>query len=101
MQSALARELAALGIGGTRAARVIRALQVHVSASVVLERTASRGPATLPTDATAWGDEPPDPELVTALATPIDYAAAFAVGVDALLDHLLSAGEGHAHQRHP
>ena len=101
MQAALARQLAMLGVSGARAAGIIRALQVHVSASVVLERTASRGPATLPTDATAWGDEPFDPELVAVLATPIDYGAAFAVGVDALLDHLLPAEEDHAHHRHP
>ena len=89
MQAALARELAALGLSGSRAARIIRTLQVHVSASVVLERTASRGPATLPTDATAWGEDPSDPDLVAALTQPIDYGAAFATGVDALLDHLL------------
>jgi AcrR family transcriptional regulator len=89
MQAALARELAALGLHGARAARIIRALQVHVSASVVLERTATRGPATLPTDAEAWDDVSSDSELVAALAVPMDYGATFATGVEALLDHLL------------
>ena len=89
MQAALARELAALGLEGSRAATIIRALQVHVSAAVVLERAAGRGPATQPTDPDAWGADPADPRLVAALVEPLDYDDAFEVGVTALLDHLL------------
>jgi TetR/AcrR family tetracycline transcriptional repressor len=89
MQAALARELAALGLHGAPAAAIIRALQVHVSAAVVLERAAGRGPATPPTDADAWGTDPDDPDLVAALVVPLDYDDAFEVGVTALLDRLL------------
>lgn len=89
MQAALAVELRSVGLQGKRAADVIRALQVHVAASVVLQRTAARGPATNPTDPSAWGAAPPDPSLVAALAQPLDYDAVFALGVDALLDRLL------------
>jgi AcrR family transcriptional regulator len=88
VQAALARELAGVGLRGEAAALAVRALQVHVTASVVLQRAASRGPATTPTDPTAWADSD-DPELVAALAEPLDYDAVFTLGVDALLDRLL------------
>jgi AcrR family transcriptional regulator len=88
VQAALAGELAAVGVTGARAARVIRALQVHVVSSVVLQRTAGRGPHTPPTDPGAWGTAA-DPALVTALAEPVDYDDVFTLGVDALLDRLL------------
>lgn len=89
MQAALARELGVLGLRGADAATIIRALQVHVSAVVVLERAAGRGPATPPTDAGAWTTATDDPDLVAALTEPLDYDDAFDVGVAALLDHLL------------
>jgi TetR/AcrR family transcriptional regulator, tetracycline repressor protein len=88
MQAALATELATIGLSGRAAAPAIRALQFHVAASVVMERTAGRGPATGVTDPTAWPD-PHDTALVNALAAPLDYDAVFALGLDALLDHLL------------
>jgi TetR/AcrR family transcriptional regulator, tetracycline repressor protein len=89
VQAALAAELGRVGITGARAAEAIRVLQVHVVSSVVLERTAGRGPATPPTDPGAWGDSA-DPALVAALAEPVDYESVFTVGVDALLDRLLA-----------
>jgi hypothetical protein len=89
MQAALARELAPVGVRGTDAALAIRALQVHVVSSVVLQRASTRGPVTHPTDPAAWGETSPDAELVAALAEPLDYDAVFEVGVDALLDKLL------------
>lgn len=88
MQAVLARELAALGLHGEPAAFAVRALQFHVVASVVLQRTAGRGPVTNPTDPAAW-PERPDEELVSALAAPLDYDAMFAFGLEALLDRLL------------
>jgi AcrR family transcriptional regulator len=91
LQAALADELQAFGLRGRAAARVIRVLQVHVVASVVMERAATRGPATNPTDPAVWARSTSDPELVEALAEPLDYAAVFALGVDALLDELLPA----------
>jgi AcrR family transcriptional regulator len=88
VQAALAQELAAVGLHGRAAALAVRTLQVHVTASVVLERAASRGPATTPTDPTAWRDSS-DPGLVAALAEPLDYDEVFTLGVDALLERLL------------
>jgi AcrR family transcriptional regulator len=91
VQAALARELSAVGLHGEDAALAVRALQVQVTASIVLQRAASRGPSTTPTDPTAWRDSD-DPELVAALAEPLDYDAVFALGIDALLDRLLAQG---------
>jgi len=90
MQAGLARELAAVGLHGEAAAAAVRVLQFHVVASVVLQRTAGRGPATNPTDPAAWPDIP-DPDLVGALAVPVDHDEMFRFGLDALLDRLLPA----------
>ena len=87
MQAALARELRAVGLRGAAAATAIRALQFHVVASVVMERTASRGPATNVTDPGAWPVLTDDPELIDALSGPVDYGAVFESGLTALLDH--------------
>ena len=88
VQAALAQELAAVGLHGEEAALAVRTLQVQVTASIVLQRAASRGPATTPTDPSAWQDWT-DPELVAALSEPLDYDAVFTLGVEALLDKLL------------
>ena len=90
MQAALAEELAAVGLRGQQAALAVRLLQVHVVSSVVLARTAARGPMTNPTDPQAWPDAM-DLELVATLATPVDYEEMFRFGLDALLDRLLPA----------
>jgi TetR/AcrR family tetracycline transcriptional repressor len=92
VQAALARELAALGLRGRAAAPVVRVLQFHVVASVVLQRTASRGPGDEVTDPTAWPDTPDDPELVAALSGSPDYDAAFEYGLQALLATLSANG---------
>lgn len=89
MQAALARELHAVGLRGKEAAIAIRGLQLHVVSSVVIERTAQRGPTTDATDLTAWPAVTDDPELLRALGGPVDYQAAFDVGLDALLDRFL------------
>jgi TetR/AcrR family transcriptional regulator, tetracycline repressor protein len=93
MQAALAGELAAVGLTGTEAAPAIRMLQFHVIGSVVMQRTADRGPASGVTDPAAW---PPgsDAVLVAALATPMDYSAVFELGLEALLDRLLPTSPG-------
>jgi TetR/AcrR family transcriptional regulator, tetracycline repressor protein len=88
MQAALATELAAVGLSGRAAAPAIRALQFHVAASVVMERTAGRGPVTGVTDPTAW-PEGSDTALVNALSAPLDYDDVFDLGLEALLDRLL------------
>jgi AcrR family transcriptional regulator len=85
IQAALATELAALAVHGEDAALAVRALQFHVVSSVVLERTASRGPSQDVTDPTAWPTAPDDPELVASLAQPLDHEAVFTYGLDALL----------------
>ncbi|HVV74593.1 MAG TPA: helix-turn-helix domain-containing protein [Mycobacteriales bacterium] len=89
MQAALARELHAVGLRGKDAAAAIRGLQLHVVSSVVIERTAQRGPTTDATDPTAWPAITDDPELIAALSAPVDYRAAFDVGLEALLDRFL------------
>lgn len=88
MQAALAAELAAVGITGRAAAPAISALQFHIAASVVMQRTASRGPVSGVTDPAAWPADH-DRALVTALSAPLDYAAVFDLGLEALLDRLL------------
>ena len=89
MQAALARELHAVGLRGKEAAVAIRGLQLHVVSSVVMERTAQRGPTRDATDPEAWPALTDDAELITALAAPVDYRAAFDATLEALLDRLL------------
>jgi AcrR family transcriptional regulator len=89
MQAQLADELRAVGVTGRQAATAIGAVQFHIAASVVMERTASRGPASDVTDPNAWPAAYQDPELVHALSAPVDYLAVFDLGLDALLDRLL------------
>jgi TetR/AcrR family tetracycline transcriptional repressor len=91
MQAQLADELGAVGLTGQAAATVIGAIQFHIAASVVMERTASRGPASDVTDPGAWPPSYQDRELVAALSVPVDYLAVFELGLDALLDRLLPA----------
>jgi AcrR family transcriptional regulator len=90
MQAALARELHAVGLRGKDAAIAIRGLQLHVVSSVVIERTARRGPTADATDPTAWPALTDDPELVAALADQVDYLGAFDLTLDALLDRFLT-----------
>lgn len=90
LQSALARELRAVGVEGREAAQAIRVLQVHVVSSVVMERAAGRGPATNATDPAVWATATEsDPTLVAALAEPVDYDTVFELGTEAFLQHLL------------
>jgi AcrR family transcriptional regulator len=90
VQAALADELAAMGITGRRAGKVIQVLQCHVVASVVLSRAVDRSPAHDRADRIAWQGRA-DPELVEALATDPDLDAAFTFVLDALLDRLADA----------
>ncbi|HTR71667.1 MAG TPA: TetR family transcriptional regulator [Mycobacteriales bacterium] len=89
MQQALAGELAQVGVTGTKAATAIGALQFHIAASVVMERTASRGPSAMVGDPAAWPASYGDPALVAALSAPVDYPAVFDLGLSALLDRLV------------
>ncbi|MGE2725944.1 TetR/AcrR family transcriptional regulator [Mycolicibacterium pulveris] len=85
IQQTLAIELAELGMTGTDAALFLRAVQVHVISSAVMQFTAVRGAKHDEEDPTLWGDDWPDRELVAALRSPTDYDAVFEYGLDALL----------------
>jgi AcrR family transcriptional regulator len=89
VQAALAEELATIGVSGRRAGKVIKMLQCHVVASVVLARAVDRSQAHDTTETVVWEGRTSDPDLVEALATEPDLDAAFAFGLDALLDRLL------------
>jgi AcrR family transcriptional regulator len=91
MQAALAKELHSVGLTGREAAAAIRALQLHVVSSVVVARTAERGPVTDGTDPTAWPVLTDDPELVAALGGQVDYLETFSTVLDAILDRMLPA----------
>ena len=87
VQAAMAAELAALGQHGATAALSLRALQMHVIASVVLERTIERHPTAQrpPDESAAWLGEHADAELVAELAREPDRVELFEFGLQALL----------------
>lgn len=85
VQRALAAQLAELGVTGTRAALVLRAVQVHVISSAVMQFSAVRGAKHDEEDPSLWADAWPDRELVEALQAPTDYDAVFEYGLSALL----------------
>ncbi|MGV0767333.1 TetR/AcrR family transcriptional regulator [Mycolicibacterium sp. XJ647] len=93
IQQTLAVELAGLDVTGTDAALFLRAVQVHVISSAVMQFTAVRGAKHDEEDPTLWGDDWPDRELVAALRSPTDYDAVFEYGLSALLAPLRK-GEG-------
>ncbi|MGV0601147.1 TetR/AcrR family transcriptional regulator, partial [Mycolicibacterium pulveris] len=82
-----------LGVTGADAALFLRAVQVHVISSAVMQFTAVRGAKHEEEDPTLWGDDWPDQELVAALRSPTDYDAVFEYGLDALLAPLRKKGE--------
>src|SRR5512139_2969127 len=64
IQQALATELAELGVHGTRAALILRAIEVHVISSAVMQFSAVRGEKHDEEDPTLWSADWPDQELV-------------------------------------
>jgi len=90
MQAQLATELASLGLTGTEGAPTIRSLQHHIASSVLMQRTAERGPRSGTTDPDAW-PAGSDAVLVNALREPVDHKELFEIGLEALLDRLLPA----------
>jgi AcrR family transcriptional regulator len=90
VQAAMAAELAALGQRGATAALSLRALQMHVIASVVLERTIERHPTAQrpPFDDPAWSRDLADDELIAELSREPDRVELFEFGLQALLDAL-------------
>ena len=85
IQQALAADLAELGVTGTDAALVLRAIQVHVISSAVMQFSAVRGAKHDEEDPSLWADAWPDQALVEALQSPTDYDAVFEYGLNALL----------------
>jgi TetR/AcrR family transcriptional regulator, tetracycline repressor protein len=85
IQQKLATELATLGVTGTDAALVLRAVEVHVVSSAVMQFATIRGGKHDEEDPTLWTDDWPDQDLVAALQSPTDYDAVFEYGLDALL----------------
>jgi AcrR family transcriptional regulator len=92
VQQTLAAALADLGVTGTDAALVLRAIQVHVISSAVMQFSAVRGAKHDEEDPSLWTDDWPDRSLVQALQSPTDYDAVFEYGLTALLAPL----RGHA-----
>ena len=85
IQQRLAAMLAELGVTGTDAALILRAVQVHVISSAVMQFSAVRGAKHEEEDPSLWDDEWPDQALVQALQSPTDYDAVFEYGLSALL----------------
>lgn len=85
IQQRLAAQLAELGVTGSDAALVLRAVQVHVISSAVMQFSAVRGAKHDEEDPSLWADAWPDQALVEALQSPTDYDAVFEYGLDALL----------------
>jgi AcrR family transcriptional regulator len=88
IQQRLAAELSELGVTGSEAALVLRAIQVHVISSAVMQFSAVRGAKHDEEDPSLWADAWPDRALVDALQSPTDYDAVFEYGLSALLARL-------------
>lgn len=88
IERALAAQLAELGVTGTHAALILRAVQVHVISSAVMQFSAVRGAKRHEEDPSLRADSWPDHALVQALQAPTDYDAVFEYGLDALLSTL-------------
>jgi AcrR family transcriptional regulator len=94
IQQTLAAELAEVGVTGTDAALILRAIQVHVISSAVMQFSAVRGAKHDEEDPSLWTDGWPDRALVQALQSPTDYDAVFEYGLNALLAPLRSRASG-------
>lgn len=88
IQQTLAAQLAELGVTGPDAALVLRAVQVHVISSALMQFSAVRGAKHEEEDPSLWDDEWPDQALVQALQSPTDYDAVFEYGLNALLSQI-------------
>jgi TetR/AcrR family tetracycline transcriptional repressor len=89
VQQNLASQLAELGVTGSEAALILRAIEVHVISSAVMQFTTVRGGKHDEEDPTLWTDDWPDQDLVAALQSPTDYDAVFEYGLRALLATLV------------
>lgn len=85
VQRVLAALLAELGLVGADAALLLRALQVHVISSAVMQFAGLRGDYHRAEDPVLASADWADRELAQALAAPTDYDAVFEFGLAALL----------------
>jgi TetR/AcrR family transcriptional regulator, tetracycline repressor protein len=92
IQQTLAAQLAEVGVTGTDAALILRAIQVHVISSAVMQFSAVRGAKHDEEDPSLWSEDWPDRSLVEALQAPTDYDAVFEYGLSALLAPLRNRG---------
>jgi AcrR family transcriptional regulator len=90
IQQMLAAALSEVGVTGTDAALILRAIQVHVISSAVMQFSAVRGAKHDEEDPSLWSEDWPDRALVEALQSPTDYDAVFGYGLNALLAPLRS-----------
>jgi hypothetical protein len=89
-QRALAKEVTAAGLSGSRAAEAVHAIQYHVIGFILVERHTDRSPVQNPSAEELWQRErSPDPELAEALAAPIETERLFDSSIGALVDALL------------
>lgn len=98
IQQALAAHLSDLGVTGTDAALPLRAIQVHVISSAVMQFSAVRGASHDEEDPALWVDASHDQALVCALQAPTDYDAVFEYTLQALLASLLAHSSDTARQ---
>jgi len=94
IQQQLAAQLSELGVTGSDAALVLRAVQVHVISSAVMQFSAVRGAKHDEEDPSLWADAWPDQALVEALQSPTNYDAVFEYGLNALLAPLRDKHHG-------
>ena len=85
IQQTLAAQLAEVGVTGTVAALILRAIQVHVISSALMQFSSIRSAEHEEEDPSLWADDWPDRSLVEALQSPTDYDAVFEYGLNALL----------------
>ncbi len=92
VQQALAELLADLDLTGSQAALALRALQVHIISSAIMQFSAVRGAHHRhEEDPSLWDDSWSDRELVEALKAPTDYDAVFEYGLEGLVAPLRRA----------
>lgn len=89
-ERAMAREVAAAGLGGERGALVVRAILHHVVGYVLLERAVLQSPEQHPTKAELWHDaDELDRPFAEALSADTDRDLLFSHSLDALIAGLL------------
>ncbi|MGB8405323.1 MAG: TetR/AcrR family transcriptional regulator [Mycobacterium sp.] len=88
VQQTLADKLAESGVTGVNAALALRSIEVHVISSALMQYSSIRSGEHDEEDASLWGGDWPDRELIDALRSPTDYDAVFEYGLAALLASL-------------